>query len=120
MRKAIVNCRLFDGEQEHVGLAVIVEDGQIVDIVDEKVAESLADEAVDCDGLQLVPGFIDLQVNGGGGVLFNDAPTVDTPRTMQDMLAAAGENRIAFNDLRVRSATLEDVFLKLTGRRIRN
>ena len=82
MRKAIVNCRLFDGEQEHVGLAVIVEDGQIVDIVDEKVAESLADEAVDCDGLQLVPGFIDLQVNGGGGVLFNDAPTVDTLRTI--------------------------------------
>jgi N-acetylglucosamine-6-phosphate deacetylase len=25
----------------------------------------------------LAPGFIDLQVNGGGGVLFNDAPTVD-------------------------------------------
>jgi N-acetylglucosamine-6-phosphate deacetylase len=25
----------------------------------------------------LVPGFIDLQVNGGGGVLFNDAPTVE-------------------------------------------
>lgn len=25
----------------------------------------------------LLPGFIDLQVNGGGGVLFNDHPTVD-------------------------------------------
>lgn len=25
----------------------------------------------------LVPGFVDLQVNGGGGVLFNDQPTVD-------------------------------------------
>lgn len=25
----------------------------------------------------LLPGFIDLQVNGGGGILFNDHPTVD-------------------------------------------
>src|SRR5262245_25719149 len=25
----------------------------------------------------LVPGFIDLQVNGGGGVLFNDQPTIE-------------------------------------------
>ena len=27
------------------------------------------------DGVWLVPGFIDLQVNGGGDVLFNDSPT---------------------------------------------
>ncbi len=28
----------------------------------------------------LLPGFIDVQVNGGGGVLFNEAPTVETIR----------------------------------------
>lgn len=32
----------------------------------------------DLDGGILAPGFIDLQVNGGGGVLFNDAPCVDS------------------------------------------
>lgn len=32
----------------------------------------------------LVPGFIDVQVNGGGGVLFNDAPTVETIKTMAE------------------------------------
>jgi N-acetylglucosamine-6-phosphate deacetylase len=32
----------------------------------------------DLDGLTLLPGFLDTQVNGGGGVLFNDAPTVET------------------------------------------
>ena len=36
-----------------------------------------ADATVDLDGGWLMPGFIDTQVNGGGGVLFNDAPTVD-------------------------------------------
>ncbi len=44
----------------------------------------------------------------------------DTPHTVEAMLAAAREGKIAFDDLRVRSATLEDVFLKLTGRRIRD
>lgn len=34
-------------------------------------------ETVDLAGQTLVPGFIDTQVNGGGGVLFNDCPTVE-------------------------------------------
>jgi N-acetylglucosamine-6-phosphate deacetylase len=34
----------------------------------------------DLRGATLLPGFIDVQVNGGGGVLFNDAPTVETIR----------------------------------------
>jgi N-acetylglucosamine-6-phosphate deacetylase len=32
----------------------------------------------------LLPGFIDTQVNGGGGVLFNDAPTVEGIRAIAD------------------------------------
>jgi N-acetylglucosamine-6-phosphate deacetylase len=37
-----------------------------------------ADQVVDLQGQLLVPGFIDAQVNGGGGLLFNDDPTVET------------------------------------------
>ncbi|HET7809326.1 MAG TPA: N-acetylglucosamine-6-phosphate deacetylase [Steroidobacteraceae bacterium] len=37
-----------------------------------------ADLVVDLQGRLLAPGFIDAQVNGGGGVLFNDAPSADT------------------------------------------
>lgn len=37
-------------------------------------------ELYDLEGGTLVPGFIDLQVNGGGGVLFNSAPTVESLR----------------------------------------
>ena len=36
-----------------------------------------ADETIDLDGGWLVPGFIDTQVNGGAGVLFNDSPDVE-------------------------------------------
>lgn len=35
------------------------------------------EDALDLDGGWLVPGFIDTQVNGGGGVLFNDQPDVE-------------------------------------------
>lgn len=35
---------------------------------------------IDLAGGWLLPGFIDTQVNGGGGVLFNDDPGVDTIR----------------------------------------
>ena len=34
-------------------------------------------ETIDLAGGWVLPGFIDTQVNGGGGVLFNDTPTVD-------------------------------------------
>lgn len=52
---------------------IAVTDGRITAIV----PEASADAAVDLDGGWIVPGFIDTQVNGGAGVLFNDAPDVE-------------------------------------------
>lgn len=63
--------------------AVIVTDGKISSIVDEKAVPSGID-LVDLNGDLLSPGFVDLQVNGGGGVLFNDAPTVETIRKIAE------------------------------------
>jgi len=40
------------------------------------ITPGAADDAIDLDGGWMMPGFIDTQVNGGGGVLFNDTPTV--------------------------------------------
>jgi N-acetylglucosamine-6-phosphate deacetylase len=59
------------------GKALHVSDGVISGLVE------LADTPtgavrIDLDGDELVAGFIDIQVNGGGGVLFNDDPSVDT------------------------------------------
>lgn len=39
---------------------------------------SPSDVTVDLEGGYLLPGMIDVQVNGGGGVLFNDNPSVET------------------------------------------
>ncbi len=80
-RKLLTNCRLFDGDSVHEGRAVVIEAGRIAGIV---AADDVRDEidTLDLDGHMLAPGLIDLQVNGGGGVLFNDAPTLDTLRTI--------------------------------------
>ena len=53
---------------------VLVEDGYIVAVVH---GEPPAGDAIDLQGGYLVPGFIDAQVNGGGGVLFNNDTSVD-------------------------------------------
>jgi N-acetylglucosamine-6-phosphate deacetylase len=56
-------------------VSVVVEDGHIVALLHGEAARGA--QAIDLDGGYLVPGFIDTQVNGGGDVLFNDAPDVD-------------------------------------------
>ena len=42
-----------------------------------QITEGAGAGATDLDGGWIMPGFVDTQVNGGGGVLFNDAPTVE-------------------------------------------
>jgi N-acetylglucosamine-6-phosphate deacetylase len=67
---------LFDGYAIRTGAAVAIEGGRVA-----AVLESAPAGATRLEGL-LAPGFIDIQVNGGGGVLFNDAPTVEALRTI--------------------------------------
>ena len=74
---ALVNAEILTPAGIVAGRALLVRDGVIVGLVDR--ADVPADAQVeDLAGGLLVPGFIDTQVNGGGGVLFNDAPTVET------------------------------------------
>ena len=59
------------------GHAVIIDDDRIIAIVSERTAREFSAERHDLQGHMLLPGFIDTQVNGGGGVLFNDTPSID-------------------------------------------
>lgn len=73
---ALAHGRILVGSAFVEGQAVLVEEGRIAAIA--PVADIPGGIPVDdlC-GQMLVPGFIDTQVNGGGGVLFNDSPTID-------------------------------------------
>jgi N-acetylglucosamine-6-phosphate deacetylase len=55
------------------GRAVLLAGGRIRDVIDDARLPQDA-RRIDLEGCLLAPGFIDLQVNGGGGVLLNDAP----------------------------------------------
>ncbi|MGE7370278.1 N-acetylglucosamine-6-phosphate deacetylase [Neorhizobium sp. NPDC001467] len=74
-KKAYLGTRIFDGETWHDDSALIVAGGKIEAIMAVTLLPEDA-EKVFVDGGLLLPGFIDLQVNGGGGVMLNDEPTV--------------------------------------------
>jgi N-acetylglucosamine-6-phosphate deacetylase len=73
MTIALINGRVLLPNGPRDGLSVVV-DGQVIASV--SCTPPPGAELIDLAGALLLPGFIDVQVNGGGGVLFNDEPTV--------------------------------------------
>lgn len=78
---ALTNCRILTGSEVLDNHAVIIDDGLIHSISPEnELPEGI--EIRSLDGAYLTPGFIDLQLNGCGGVMFNDDVTAKTIHTM--------------------------------------
>ena len=82
---AVAARRLFDGTALREDSAVVIAG----DTISAVVLRSEVSAAIPCTDLPgtawLAPGFIDIQVNGGGDVLFNDAPT---PQAIRAIAAA--------------------------------
>jgi N-acetylglucosamine-6-phosphate deacetylase len=77
MAFALTGVRIFDGETVREGLAVVIKDTRIVEVIPkEKVPDNM--ERRNLNGGVLAPGFIDVQVNGGGGALLNENPSIET------------------------------------------
>jgi N-acetylglucosamine-6-phosphate deacetylase len=74
MELALVNGQVMTDHGLEEGLAVVMAAGRVTAVVAETDLAARV-ERRDLDGGILLPGFVDIQVNGGGGVLFNDSPT---------------------------------------------
>jgi N-acetylglucosamine-6-phosphate deacetylase len=80
MITALVNGRVLGENGFQRDKAVLIQEERIVDVVDESDSRVNAADRIDLRGQLLLPGFIDVQVNGGGGALFNDEPSVEAIR----------------------------------------
>jgi len=74
-RHAILADTVFDGMAMHRGCAIIIEGAAIVGLAARGDLPGAMPRRDLPEGVWLAPGFIDVQVNGGGDVLFNDTPT---------------------------------------------
>ncbi|MGL4997708.1 MAG: N-acetylglucosamine-6-phosphate deacetylase [Cetobacterium sp.] len=82
--KAIINGEVFLGNKFYTEKALIIDGERIIDIVSEETLNSDYPkiETIDAEKGYITPGFIDLQLNGCGGVLFNDDISLETLEIM--------------------------------------
>jgi len=82
MGTAFVNGRILTPDGFIDGRALLIDGERISALVDAHDPRLARCRRIDLAGRVLLPGFIDTQVNGGGGVLFNDSPTLEGIRAI--------------------------------------
>ncbi len=92
-RMAFTGARVFYGGTLHENIALVIEGGRVLDLrPSSRLPEDLPRRNLR-EGI-LAPAFVDLQVNGGGGVMLGDDPSVATLRTMAETHARLGATTI--------------------------
>jgi N-acetylglucosamine-6-phosphate deacetylase len=77
-RSALAAGHVFDGVRLHESSAVVLDGSCIAAVVPRSELPSGIMVHELPEGAWLAPGFIDLQVNGGADILFNDSPTPES------------------------------------------
>lgn len=86
---ALTNCVIYTGKQVLYQHSVVVQGDKIVEIVpQENIVNTLP--TIDLQGANLCAGFIDLQLNGCGGVMFNEETSIRTLEIMQETNLKSG------------------------------
>ena len=88
-KKAYIGARIFDGADEHFGAALVTEKKEILKIVPQEDVSSDY-EIISLNQGIICPGFVDIQVNGGGGCLLNEAPSLQSLEKICDTHAKLG------------------------------
>ena len=80
--EALANGRVLVDDRLVTGRTVLIDGERIVALASPGDPRIASAKQRDLDGAMLLPGFVDSQVNGGGGALFNDDPSVETIRVI--------------------------------------
>lgn len=86
---ALTNCKLYTGSDVLTNHAVIVNRGLIEAVCPEDALPQTI-KTIDLKGANVSPGFIDLQLNGCGGVMLNDEITAQTMQIMHQANLKSG------------------------------
>jgi N-acetylglucosamine-6-phosphate deacetylase len=86
---ALTNCKIYTGNDVLVDHAVIIKN-ELIETVCPLAELPEGIEIRDLNGANLSPGFIDLQLNGCGGVMLNDEITAETMQIMHEANLKSG------------------------------
>ena len=81
--------RIFDGDKFHEKAALLIEGTKVIGITNQSEIPSHYEQSTTTADM-IVPGFVDLQVNGGGGALLNESPSEEGIRTICEAHARFG------------------------------
>ncbi|RKH85689.1 N-acetylglucosamine-6-phosphate deacetylase [Corallococcus sp. AB045] len=90
MTTVLQGARVFTGDQVLEGHAVVIEDGTVRAVVPQTGLPTGATVHTLPGDTLLAPGFVDVQVNGAGGVLFNDTPTEEAALAIASAMRTCG------------------------------
>ena len=90
MTTTYTNGRIFDGIRLHDGMAIRIKDGVFAGMIPQQDATN----GIDLAGDILSLGYVDLQVNGGDGIMFNDDPSTATLTRIAQAHRRLGVTRI--------------------------
>lgn len=108
MRRLFYNAVIVGENSIKKENALLVENGKVAGFFND-FASSVADEAVDCCGGYILPGFIDIHVHGGGGADFMDASVEAIERVIATHLSH-GTTIICPTTMSAETDELENVF----------
>ena len=104
MIAAFINATIYTSNEKLTGKAILAEDDKIKGIIENELVPGNA-KIIDCKNLVIAPGFIDLQIYGGGGYLFSNNPSALALKSMADGLLSSGTSgfyvTIATNSMEV-------------------
>jgi N-acetylglucosamine-6-phosphate deacetylase len=89
MITAFINGTIYTSKEKLTGKSLVVEEDKIKGITENEMIPENA-KKIDCKNAIIAPGLIDVQIYGGGGYLFSNAPSARALHAMADALLKAG------------------------------